>query len=93
MAAKRPPKRLPLPKRFNAALTDDAYARLRELNAAYGLGNNYLLTVLLERLDQFADPAKLDAAYQDFIAEYGAPPPPKECKAGGDRPNTARRTS
>lgn len=97
MAAPRA-KRLPLPKRFSAALTDDAYARLRELNAEYGLSNNYLLTVLLERLDQFADPAKLDAAYRDFIAEYGAPEttraaPPKGCKAGPDRPDTARRTS
>lgn len=69
------PKRLPLPKRFSAALTEEAYERLRGLNAAYGLSNNYLLTVLLERLDEFADPAKLDAAYQRFIAEYGAPAP------------------
>lgn len=68
-------KRLPLPKRFNAALTEDAYARLRALNEVYGLGNNYLLTVLLTRLDDIADPHKLDAAYQDFIGEYGAPAP------------------
>lgn len=68
-------KRLPLPKRFNAALTDSAYARLRALNEVYGLGNNYLLTVLLERLDDVADPEKLDAAFRDFIKEYGAPKP------------------
>lgn len=67
------PKRLPLPKRFSAALTEEAYERLRMLNARYGLSNNYLLTILLERLDEFAEPEKLDAAYQSFIAEYGAP--------------------
>lgn len=52
-------KRYPLPKRFNAALSEVAYARLRALNAEYGLGNNYLLVVLLERLDDFADPGAL----------------------------------
>lgn len=66
-------KRLPLPKRFNAALTEDAYARLRSLNGQYGLGNNYLLTVLLERLDDYADCEALSRAFADFIDEYGAP--------------------
>ena len=66
-------KRLPLPKRFNAALTEKAYNRLRELNADYGLGNNYLLTVLLENLDMIADQEKLATVYEDFIAEYGSP--------------------
>lgn len=68
-----PTKRYPLPKRFNAALSEVAYARLRDLNAAYGLGNNYLLVVLLENLDRYADPAALDRAFADFIAEHGAP--------------------
>ncbi len=66
-------KRLPLPKRFSAALTEDAYTRLRALNDEYGLGNNYLLTVLLENLDIIADPDRLAAAFDGFIAEYGAP--------------------
>ena len=69
-------KRYPLPKRFSAALSEDAYARLRALNARWGLGNNYLLVVLLENLDRFADEKALDRAFEDFIAEYGAPPPP-----------------
>lgn len=69
-------KRLPLPKRFNAGMTEAAYARLRALNADYGLGNNYLLTVLLENLDTFADQAKLDKVFRDFITEYGAPEKP-----------------
>ncbi len=67
------PKRYPLPKRFNAALSEDAYARLRGLNERWGLGNNYLLVVLLEYLDAYADPGKLDQAFERFIEEYGAP--------------------
>lgn len=71
-------KRYPLPKRFNAALSEDAYARLRALNDEYGLGNNYLLVVLLERLDDFADADALDGVFRNFIAEYGAPAPPEK---------------
>lgn len=67
------PKRYPLPKRFSAALSEAAYARLRGLNADHGLSNNYLLTVLLEHLDEIADAQQLDAVFQRFIAEYGAP--------------------
>jgi len=69
-------KRLPLPVKRSLALTETAYERLRALNESYGLGNNYLLTVLLERLDDVADPAALDKAYKDFIDEYGAPDAP-----------------
>ena len=66
-------KRLALPKRFNVALTEGAYMRLRALNERYGLSNNYLLTVLLERLDDYADEKRLAAAFDGFIAEFGAP--------------------
>jgi len=66
-------KRYPLPKRLAAALSEPAYARLRALNAEYGLGNNYLLCVLLENLDEIADAAALRRAFQRFVAEYGAP--------------------
>jgi len=66
-------RRLPLPRRFNAALTDKAYEQLRELNRRYGLSNNYLLVVLLERLDEYADSKSLSAVFDEFIAEYGAP--------------------
>jgi len=66
-------KSLPLTVRRSMNLTDAAYDRLRALNAGYGLGNNYLLTVLLERLDDFADASKLDTVFREFIAEYGAP--------------------
>ncbi|NKB57782.1 MAG: hypothetical protein GKS00_15765 [Alphaproteobacteria bacterium] len=63
-------KRFPLPKRFIAPWY---YARLRALNAKYGLGNNYLLVVLLEHLDDYAEPDKLEAAFTAFIEEYAAP--------------------
>ncbi len=66
-------KPLPLTVRRSVNLTEPAYERLRALSDQYGLGNNYLLTVLLQSLDDYADPEKLDAAFQDFIAKYGAP--------------------
>ncbi len=66
-------KRLPLPVRRSMNLTEPAYERLRALNEEYGLGNNYLLTVLLEHLDDYADADKLAAVFDEFIAEYGAP--------------------
>ena len=66
-------KRLPLPVRRSMNLTEPAYERLRALNEEYGLGNNYLLTVLLERLDEYADADKLAEVFDEFIAEYGAP--------------------
>ena len=68
------PKRLPLPKRFNCAVTEVAYSRLRDLNAEYGFGNNYCMTFLLENLDRIADKTELDAVFQEMIQEYGAPP-------------------
>lgn len=66
-------KRLPLPKRFNAALTEEAYANLRQLNDKWLLGNNYLLVVLLENLEKFADKDRLEQVFEEFIREYGAP--------------------
>lgn len=66
-------KRLPLPVRRSMNLTENAYARLRSLSNEYSLGNNYLLTVLLERLDDYADDEKLRAVFQEFIDEYSAP--------------------
>lgn len=66
-------KRYPLPKRFNAALSEKAYDNLRALNARYHYGNNYLLTILLENLDSIAKSRALEKAFADFEAEYGAP--------------------
>lgn len=79
-------KRWPLPKRFNVAMTEDAYARLRALSAETGLGNNYLLTILIENLDRYADHDKLDTVFEEVFAEYGQPKPasikPASMKAG-----------
>lgn len=66
-------KRYPLPKRFSAAMSEAAYARLRALNGEYGLGNNYLLTVLLENIDAIDRDGRMDAVFRAFIEEYGAP--------------------
>lgn len=66
-------KRYPLPKRFSVGLSESAYARLRELNSRYGYGNNYLLTILLEHLDEVATEEGLDKIYADFASVYGAP--------------------
>ena len=66
-------KRYPLPKRFNAALSEAAYARLRAINADTGLGNNYCLTVLLENLDEVADAGRLAEVYRRFIDEHCGP--------------------
>jgi hypothetical protein len=62
-------KRYEIPKRFNAAVSEAAFARLRTLSARYGLGNNYCLTVLLERLDSIADEAAIDAAFRAWRDE------------------------
>ena len=65
-------KRYPLPKRFSAALSEKAYANLRALNAEYGLGNNYILTVLLENLDDPPAPLQLGLAGSiEFGPELG----------------------
>lgn len=66
-------KRLDMPVRRSLSLTEAAYDRLRQLNDQHGLSNNYLLVVLLERLDDYADAEKLDAVFAEFIGEYGAP--------------------
>lgn len=68
-------KRYPLPRRFNAALSEKAYTQLRSLNRQYGYGNNYLLTVLLENLEQITNREALQQAFETFEAEFGAPAP------------------
>lgn len=70
-----PAKRYPLPKRFSAALSEEAYENLRKLNQRYHFSNNYLLTILLENIELIADEEALDRVFSDFTAEFGAPPP------------------
>ena len=68
-------KRYPLPKRFNAAMSEKAYAQLRALNDKYHYGNNYLLTIILENFEDITNKASVKKAFSDFAAEYGAPAP------------------
>lgn len=68
-----PAKRYSLPKRFSAALSEEAYAKLRELNGQYHYGNNYLLTILLENFDEITNQSAVEKVFADFAAEYGAP--------------------
>ncbi len=68
-------KRFPLPKRFNVALSEQAYENLRALNEKYHYGNNYLLTILLENLDKNTKSDALEQVFADFESEYGAPAP------------------
>ena len=68
-------KKLPLPKRFNAAMSEEAYAQLRDLNARYGYGNNYLLTIILENLDRIVKKREFEKVFAEFKTEFGAPAP------------------
>ena len=63
--------RYPLPERFPAELSDKAFAWLRALNETWHLGNNYLLVVLLEHLEEIADSDALDLAFRQFITDAG----------------------
>ena len=62
-----------MPRRFNAALSEKAYGKLRGLNEKYHYGNNYLLTILLENLDSIANSEALEKVFAEFKKEYGAP--------------------
>lgn len=68
-------KRYSLPKRFSAALSEEAYENLRKLNQRYHFSNNYLLTILLENIESITDEAALDRVFADFSEEFGAPLP------------------
>ena len=68
-----PAKRFPLPKRFNAALSEKAYGQLRALNEKYHYGNNYLLTIVLENFETITDAKAVERVFSEFQAEYGAP--------------------
>jgi len=66
-------KRYPLPKRFNVALSEKAYGNLRRLNEKYHYGNNYLLTILLENLEEVTKAKVVESVFAAFEEEYGAP--------------------
>ena len=68
-----PAKKYPLPKRFNAALSERAYKQLRALNDKYHYGNNYLLTIVLENFETITDAGAVERVFAEFEAEFGAP--------------------
>ena len=68
--SERPAHHKPLPKRFGVAMTTEAYANLRELADDSCLGNNYVLTVLLENMDTVIDRAAFDRAVQAMLAAH-----------------------
>ena len=60
----------PLPKRFSVAMTEEAYANLRALAEETGLGNNYVLTVLLEEMDRTVDREAFRAAAAEMLDRH-----------------------
>ena len=65
--AEKPKFRKPLPKRFNAATTEEAYAKLRRFAADTGLSKNYVLTTLLEYADELVDTAAFQRCVDDML--------------------------
>ena len=49
------PKRFRLTRRFNAAMTEDGYRRLRKLSQEVGLEEGELLSFLFEHFDSVID--------------------------------------
>ena len=64
----------PLDKRFNAGMTSAAYANLRKLAERSCLGNNYVLTVLLEDMERVIDLDAFDDAVREMLARHGKEP-------------------
>ncbi len=54
-------------------MTTEAYANLRELADESCLGNNYVLTVLLENMDTIIDRDAFRRAVEDLIETHRKP--------------------
>ena len=65
--ADRPKYRKPLSKRFNAAMSEEAYAGLRRLAERSELSNNYVLTVIFEYAEDLIDPDAFDRSVRDML--------------------------
>lgn len=64
------PYHKPLEKRFSVAMTPEAYANLRALAEESCLGNNYVLTVLLENMDKTIDGKAFRAAVAEMLEKH-----------------------
>jgi len=66
----RPQHHKPLKKRFGVAMTPEAYGNLRQLADESCLGNNYVLTVLLENMETVIDRAEFRRAVDAMLATH-----------------------
>ena len=73
----RPRHHKPLEKRFSVAMTPEAYANLRRLAEETGLGNNYVLTVLLEDMDRAVNLEGFRHAVRDMLEQHRREPKPR----------------
>lgn len=63
------PKRFRLTRRFNAAMTEDGYRRLRKFAAEAGLDEGEALSFLFENFDSVTDADNLGHRLRLFNAE------------------------
>ena len=66
------PKRFRLTRRFPAAMTEDAYRRLKRFAAEAGLSEDEALSFLFENFDSVTNPDTLPHRLRLFAAELGA---------------------
>jgi len=66
------PKRFRLTRRFNAAMTEDGYRRLKRLARDAGLDEGETLSFLFENLDQVIDEEKFTTRLRLFNSELEA---------------------
>ncbi|WP_172296640.1 hypothetical protein [Pseudoruegeria sp. HB172150] len=66
------PKRFRLTRRFNAAMTEDAYRRLRRFAAESGFTEGEALSFIFEHFDSVTDEENLVARLRLFSAELPA---------------------
>lgn len=68
--SERPAHHKPLEKRFSVAMTPEAYANLRVLADESCLGNNYVLTVLLENMENVIDRDEFRRAVESMLEKH-----------------------
>ena len=66
------PKRLRLTRRFNVAMTEDGYRRLRRFSQEAGLDEGEALSFLFENFNSVTDEDNLTARLRLFNAELEA---------------------
>ena len=66
------PKRFRLTRRFNTAMTEDGYRRLRRFAAEAGLEEGEALSFLFEHFDSITDSDNLTARLRLFNSELEA---------------------